>query len=398
MSSDKQNRIVRKILEEIELPDSAYETAEKRYRDLGAWLHREGSNCAEYQPQVSAQGSFRLGTAIRPAQGEEYDLDMSCNLRDGLTKSLVTQKDLKSHVGVELERYRTARCIKEELSEKRRCWRLEYADGMSFHMDVVPCIPEQDTRRGVLKQRMVEVSNFDEGLAQEVSELAVSITDNEDPEYDVQTQNWRVSNPEGFAKWFESRMRMAKSVIHEREMTINASIDDLPYYRWKTPLQSAIQLLKRHRDTMFKDNEDSKPISIIITTLAARAYNGETDVISTLEGILKRMGSLVNSTAPYVPNPINPDEDFGDKWDSPEHQHLKLKESFQRWILQTRSDFKALTSRENAKVVVEAAQKGFSVNLNKADIAKTLGIAPSVAAPISRIEASENSPRPWCAR
>src|SRR5690554_112171 len=396
MSSDKQNQIVRKILEEIELPDSAYETAEKRYRDLGAWLHREGSNCAEYQPQVSAQGSFRLGTAIRPAQGEEYDLDMSCNLRDGLTKSLVTQKDLKSHVGVELERYRTARCIKEELSEKRRCWRLEYADGMSFHMDVVPCIPEQHTRRGVLKERMIEASNFDEGLAQEVSELAVSITDNEDPEYDVKTQNWRVSNPEGFAKWFESRMRMAKSVIHEREMTINASIDELPYYRWKTPLQSAIQLLKRHRDTMFKDNEDSKPISIIITTLAARAYNGEMDVISATEGILNRMGSLVNSRAPYVPNPINPDEDFGDKWDSPEHQHLKLKESFHLWVLQARSDFKAITSQENARVVVEAAQKGFSVNLYKDDIAKALGIAPSVAAPVSRIEAGDNSARPWC--
>ena len=30
---------------------------------------------------------------------------------------------------------------------------------------------------------------------------------------------------------------------------------------------------------MFKDNEESKPISIIITTLSARAYRGEGDIV-----------------------------------------------------------------------------------------------------------------------
>jgi hypothetical protein len=37
-----------------------------------------------------------------------------------------------------------------------------------------------------------------------------------------------------------------------------------------------------HRDRMFENDPDGKPISVIITTLAARAYGGETDVYSAL--------------------------------------------------------------------------------------------------------------------
>jgi hypothetical protein len=185
MSNTKNNDVLNTILEKIELPDSAYEKAEKRYKDLGDWLHRPESTCGNFDPHVFSQGSFRLGTAIRPDSEEQYDLDMGCNLRRGLDKSSITQKQLKLLVGHELELYRMARGIKEELAEKKRCWRLEYADGLSFHMDIVPCVPESDTGRGLLKKRMIENSKFDESLAQNVSQLAVSITDNTDPTYAV---------------------------------------------------------------------------------------------------------------------------------------------------------------------------------------------------------------------
>lgn len=274
MLDNRSNEVLKSILEKIEIPDSAYEKAERRYKDIGEWLHRPESKCVEYDPNVFSQGSFRLGTAIRPDSDEEYDLDMGCNLQQGLSKSQITQEQLKTHIGYELELYRKARGIKEELAEKRRCWRLEYADGLSFHMDIVPCIPESDKDKGVLRRRMVENSRLDGALAQNVSQLAVSITDNTDPKYSVTTDDWRTSNPEGYARWFETRMKTARSVINEREMSFNASIDSLPYYRWKTPLQQAIQLLKRHRDTMFKNNEECKPISVIITTLGVIVKSG----------------------------------------------------------------------------------------------------------------------------
>ena len=391
--SNRSNEVLKGILEKIELPDGAYEKAEKRYKDIGEWLHREDSSCLEYDPLVFSQGSFRLGTAIKPDTDEEYDLDMGCNLRQGLSKGDITQEQLKNHVGAELELYRKARNIKEELSEKKRCWRLEYADGLSFHMDIVPCIPESETGRGVLKKRMVENSRFDDALAQNVSELAVSITDNTDSGYKITTDDWRISNPEGYARWFDTRMRTAQSIINEREMSFKASIDSLPYYQWKTPLQQAIQLLKRHRDTMFKNNEDSKPISVIITTLAAKAYNGETDLASALTNILSRMGDYINDTVPLVPNPVNPAEDFADKWYDESSTKHKLKENFDKWHYQARADFKALCSKDNSQLVIEAADRGLDFSLDATSVALALGLSAAVITPTKEIHASD--PKPW---
>lgn len=55
-------------------------------------------------------------------------------------------------------------------------------------------------------------------------------------------------------------------------MLLAESVRAVPKYQSnKTPLQRAVQILKRHRDIMFAGDED-KPVSIIITTLAAKAY------------------------------------------------------------------------------------------------------------------------------
>ncbi|WP_273207025.1 nucleotidyltransferase [Marinobacter subterrani] len=393
MLDNRSNEVLKSILEKIEIPDSAYEKAERRYKDIGEWLHRPESKCVEYDPNVFSQGSFRLGTAIRPDSDEEYDLDMGCNLQQGLSKSQITQEQLKTHIGYELELYRKARGIKEELAEKRRCWRLEYADGLSFHMDIVPCIPESDKDKGVLRRRMVENSRLDGALAQNVSQLAVSITDNTDPKYSVTTDDWRTSNPEGYARWFETRMKTARSVINEREMSFNASIDSLPYYRWKTPLQQAIQLLKRHRDTMFKNNEECKPISVIITTLASNAYNGETDLASALANILARMGDYINGVVPLVPNPVNPVEDFADKWYDEGSAKYKLQENFYRWLYQARADFKALCAKYDSQLVVEAADRGLDVQLDGRSVVLALGLSAAVSRPTQQIRASD--PKPW---
>lgn len=394
MLNDKSNKILKKILEGIELPESTYDTAKKRYEDIGVWFQRPDSSCVEYSPNTFSQGSFRLGTVIKPEEGEEYDLDLGCNLTENLTKADLSQKELKKIIGDELELYRKYRAIKKGLDEKKRCWRLEYTDSLSFHMDVVPCIPENETLRAKLKNRMVESTRLDEELADKVSSLAVSITDNQDVGYAVKTEDWRVSNPEGYARWFVSRMKIAQSFLTERASIFNKdSIDDLPYYQWKTPLQSVVQLLKRHRDTMFKDDEDSKPISVIITTLAGHAYNGETDLVSALDNILNNMGKLINNNIPRVPNPVNPEEDFADKWYSPEHASLNLEGNFNRWLMQAKSDFAAICSKENTNAIVQAADRGLAVRLDNSLIEDALGIAVATSASLNRIQSSD--PQPW---
>ena len=75
-----------------------------------------------------------------------------------------------------------------------------------------------------------------------------------------------------------------------------AKVDDLPARKWKSPLQEAIQILKRHRDVMFQDARDSAPISATITTLAALSYRGEPDAASALERILTDMHLYVRQT------------------------------------------------------------------------------------------------------
>ena len=88
---------------------------------------------------------------------------------------------------------------------------------------------------------------------------------------------------------------------------------------------------------MFEGNEDSKPISVIITTLAARAYRGESDLVSALSNILGSMDKYIQPKVPFVPNPVNPAEDFADKWYSEKHARLKLKENFHRWLFQAKA-------------------------------------------------------------
>ena len=394
MSYEKENEVLKEILSNIDIPDSAYKKAEQRYQSIGEHLHESSAQCSKHEPHVYPAGSFRLGTAIKPLNNQdEYDLDIICELQEGISKSSHTQKDLKQLVGHDLDNYRTLNGIHKPVGEKKRCWTLEYADDLSFHIDVVPCIPESGSQIALLKESMLESSKFDEVLASNVAKSAVSITDNTDSNYHLITELWRISNPEGFASWFAARMKTGRLFLEKRALLVEANIEELPYYRWRTPLQMAIQLLKRHRDNMFITNPNSKPISVIITTLSGRAYQGEADLVSALKRILADMDRYINSVVPLIPNPVNPAEDFADKWYSPEHASLQLADNFHMWLRQARVDFENLLSTDNPTRVVEAAEHSLDIKVNKSDIAKILGVSLIEEAPAISIPAS--SPRPW---
>ena len=206
ITNEQKKIIIDNIIKLLELPDSAYEKAQKRYEDLGEWFDREESSVAVNDPHIFSQGSFRLGTAIRPLdETEEYDLDLACKLRDGISKDSHTQEYLKDIIGRELEAYRAARGIKKELEPKHRCWRLEYQDELSFHMDIVPCIPADGVRRKAVLESMRSFG-LDELVANSASRTTVSITDDRNEGYRTICNVWDISNPEGYAKWFEYRM------------------------------------------------------------------------------------------------------------------------------------------------------------------------------------------------
>lgn len=391
MTTIEQKRILlENMAERLELPDSAYQKAEERYNDLGDWLSRKDSMCAKNEPHIFPQGSFRLGTAIRPLdEKEEYDLDLACRLRADITKQSHTQQALKELVGSEIESYRVARGIKAPKEEKHRCWRLEYADKLSFHMDIVPCIPADDTKRKFVLESMTKFGE-NETVAASASQLTVSITDDRHPGYRQICEDWNISNPEGYALWFVTRMNQGQKIFMAK-----AQVDEIPLYKRKSPLQRSIQLLKRHRDQMFKDDPDVKPISIIITTLAARAYQGEANIELALINILSRMANFVNPKKPRVPNPVDPNEDFADRWAMPQYSHLNLERNFWNWIQQAQSDFKLLGSSDDMDFVTEQAKQKFSVRMDAADLRNRLGLAHASATVAPKAHIITEPPKPW---
>lgn len=370
--STTERQLLQKLAESIDIPRSAYEKAAGRYADLAGWFSRSESSVLTHDPHIYPQGSFRLGTMVRPITDDgEYDLDVGCRLRTGASCQTVIQERLKNAIGDELRQYRAARNITAPVDEMRRCWRLSYKDDLPFHIDVVPSIPEEWANRAVLVEAMTRFGLSPDQSAR-FAEFSGCITDTEHPQYRVITNDWYVSNSSGYAAWFESRMRLASAMLHERAIRAgNTKIDDLPPNQWKSPLQAAVQILKRHRDIMFA-NQEGAPISIIITTLAASAYQGEASVAAALRTITANMKKQVRSQAPRVPNPVNPREDFADKWSEPHQAHKQLEAKFWRWLAQVERDFNMITTSKDPSLIVEEMRKSFGVRMEKAEIAAAM--------------------------
>lgn len=326
------------LVEELSISDTRYEQADRSYHSLGNWLGRDLSTVKAFSPTVYIQGSFGLGTVIKPLNDkEEYDVDAVCELQ-GLNKGQLSQKALKEMVRVEVESYRRANTMLKPLHEGRRCWTLNYADGAQFHVDIVPALPNAASTRLLL-----EMANFDARWAA----TAISITDNETPNYAFISSEWPRSNPKGYVGWFKSRMAAAFTRRRIRlAEAARASVEDIPDYKVRTPLQAAIMLLKRHRDIMFEsDRSNSCPISIVVTTLAAHAYQGEEEVADALYTILNGMDQHIyrNGSKYVIPNPTDPLENFADKWE----KHPERATAFFAWLKAAREHFGHIISLQD---------------------------------------------------
>lgn len=328
----------------IQVPQRQYESAERSYNSVGRWLHRENSALRSADPQVYVQGSFRLGTAIRPLTNtDEYDLDLVCEL--SLSKNTHTQAEVKQLLGAEMNAYAQSQGMNEPV-ESRRCWTLDYSDEAQFHMDTLPAIPDPAGQRSMLKQH---------GHTSEWSGTAIAITDWNHPTYREYCNSWPHSNPKGYASWLWSRMatvfRAHREALALREQ---ASIEDIPEYRVQTPLQKAVKILKRHRDIRFQDTPDDKPISIILTTLAGHAYREETTTADALFAIISEMEKYItyHDGHPWIGNPTDPRENFADRW----RQHPERHRAFTEWLEIARADFAAAAdtgSRRKAEATLK---------------------------------------------
>ncbi len=324
------NKILESIAKTLDISPTQHKLAVERYQAVGNWLNADNSTLKIFQPQIIPQGSFRLGTVIKPlTEDEEYDVDLTCKLL--ISKSLITQKQLKKLVGDRLKENDDYRRMLAP--EKRRCWRLQYAEVFRFHLDIVPSIPDFQTEIVLLELR---------GVPKVIANNALCITDNETWDY---ATDFPKSNPEGYALWFQEQMKVEfqrkRMLLAE---SLNMSVDEVPEFDVKTPLQRVVQLLKRHRDIRYGKDLD-KPISIIITTLSALAYENESDVLVALQNVLNRMDDYIErdiSGNYLIKNPVNPLENFADKW----NENPRKATLFFEWLEEARSDFKMLALKK----------------------------------------------------
>lgn len=353
-------QLLEDLADSLEIPSSRYEAAERSYQSFGRWLDRPESLFANDETTLYPQGSFRLGTVIKPTNDDDdYDLDAVCEI--DLSKRDCTQAQLKERLGIEIRAYAKAHGMAAPV-EARRCWTLNYADGAQFHMDVLPALPD-----GTRQRLLVEAMGGSRG---DLAEKSIAITDTEHPTFNRASDDWPASNPKGYSEWFYERMKTIFDAKRRAMMLAEArtTVEDIPTHRVRTPLQAAIKILKRHRDMRFSEDVDNRPISIILTTLAAHAYNQETTISAALYSILTRMDHYIedrNGVA-WIANPTDPRENFADKWEI----HPERKTAFTDWLQMARVDFSTVARLSEIDQIVDALAPRMGRKLMEATAAK----------------------------
>ncbi|CAG5077575.1 nucleotidyltransferase domain-containing protein [Parvicella tangerina] len=348
-AKNQYNDILGHLVETLDLTESQYTEAENRYKAVGNWLQKEGSPLAPYTPEVLPQGSFRLGTMIRPLDDTDtYDIDLVCKLNEAPTH--YTQRNIKHSVGNRLKNNADYKRMLQP--ESQFCWTLKYADGTRFLMDIIPAVPDSMRRK-----------LFSEHMAENLWQSALRTTDNESEYYDSNDhENWPKANPVGYAEWFKLQIQTFENKRKMFAESVKMKIEEVPDWRVKTPLQRAIQILKRHRDIMFM-NDDNKPVSIIITTLAAKAYSQEDNIYDALLQVLDNMKSHIsekysekhNRLIRCVENPVNPEENFADMW----AEYPKREEIFYEWLEKAKVDITNAISKSGLHNIQESLEKSF---------------------------------------
>jgi hypothetical protein len=258
--------------------------ARKRRRDNGRANFAATLETRWQSGAIYPQGSFRLGTAVRPVhKGGEYDIDLVC--RREIARDSTTQIQLKREVGAALSSFVASRPEGiPTLSEGKRCWTLNYPKD-PFHLDALPAIPDE-----------------------EAPPDGILLTDRD-------VKAWQRSNPIAYADWFFAVME--EEFAEQRGLlAAQMQVDEVPDWRIRTTLQRVVQALKRHRDIYFAERSDVAPASIIVTTLAGRAYRGPGDLFDVLVSVATGMPEFVEvrNGVDWVPNPVQPEENFADRW------------------------------------------------------------------------------------
>lgn len=307
----------------LQISPTAHRQAKDRYRAIGDWLRAEGSPLAQYEPWIYSQGSLKIGTTVKPIGRNEYDLDLVCEFQTDW-RLFPEPVELLDIVWDRLYSNETYRPMIERMN---RCIRVNYAN--QFHLDILPACPNP------------------------VAGLYCVVVP------DCDADDWKDSNPKGYALWFEGEAHRARAEFKRK----NAEpLPEQQAFEELEPLKRAVQLMKRHRDVVFEKTPKLAPISIVLTTLAAQHYHGQSSVneslISILDGII---ASIPSNERLYVLNPTNPREDLSERWDD----HPERYRAFVKFVRDFRDRWVELNAQRGIQNVEAVMEKMFGENIAK---------------------------------
>lgn len=282
----QREELLARIAQELQLNQTRIEKMDSAYNAVSDTLKRDKDFFEGLVIEIYAQGSKRIETTVKPINDEDFDLDTVLHIYDPYYNHSPEQIYNALVKALEKDSY-----YKDIMERKARCVRLNYQG--DFHIDILPaCMP----------------NNFEKERIK-IPEKAF--------------KDWSSGNPKGFAKWFLDIAKSVQETLLKRysKVLIEAQIETEPLpaevYE-KTPLQRAVQLMKRYRDIYFK-NRDNKVSSIVITTLAAQYYQGENSIFEAIDQIVNKISKEYDAAIKggykfKVLNPVNGEEDFTDTW------------------------------------------------------------------------------------
>lgn len=300
----------------MQLPENKFNALKDNYDALSTFISNNHQLSSE-EGSVYTQGSFAIDTAIQPLKGGEIDVDMVVEFADEWIPGMQVQPfyEALENMFKESNRY------KNKVGSFKNVVRINYVG--DYHFDIMPALKHPNKEEGYIKC------------------------------VDTKKSKWIERAPKPYRDWFKSKAELHPKVslnIRDFQLFRDMSHEDLekptPYFQ-KSPLIRSIQLIKRARDSFFRDEDDYVPQSIVLTTMIASIYQGERKINDLLFKIVHYFRGLLESNKEFkVFHPVKKtDEEFTDKW----HDKKKYYDNFIRFTLWLHYRLSNLLSTDNHK-------------------------------------------------
>lgn len=281
----------------IQLKNNKQKEISDSYDAVSKYIQNNNELAQDVDCNIYYHGSFAIGTVIKPLSGDDFDLDI-------IVEFAKSKRDLpaKTFYNSFLDTFKNGK-YSDMVQEYRNTVRIDYQS--NYHFDIMPSVP----------------------LSNNSNALSVP---------DIKKRDWVIRAPRPYKVWFEAQTKKirgykinVKNNIYLMESE-NEPLKKISPYEMTPTLIRVIQLLKRAKNVYFKDyTGEREPQSIVITTLAAKYYDGEFSVFEAMSNIVSKMKKLYESNNRFeVKNPGYPQEVFTEKWPS----HVEYYDNYFKYI------------------------------------------------------------------